>query len=157
MGTRVHLGQEGTGPDMIAAALADVGLDPALADAADSADYDEALRASHEAGMKPVGHDVGTPVCTSRSGRRPIAFFGPVVTPIPRGDAAGTLWDGVLAVPAPMASSSSSGPATAVRSSTDRDLPATDRRARSSLAPGASGNLADLPPRSTGRSHHGSR
>jgi len=100
MGTRIHPGKEGTGPDMIAGALADLGLDPALAAAADDGVYDEALRASHEAGMKPVGNDVGTPVLHIPLPERdePIAFFGPVVTPIPRGDAAGQLWDGVLAV-----------------------------------------------------------
>ena len=99
MGTRIHPGKEGNGPDMIAGALADLGLDPGLAAAADSTDYDEALRASHEAGMKPVGNDVGTPVLhIPVPDGEPIAFFGPVVTPIPRGEAAGKLWDGVLAV-----------------------------------------------------------
>jgi len=99
MGTRIHPGKEGNGPDMIAGALADLGLDPGLAAAADSTDYDEALRASHEAGMKPVGNDVGTPVLhIPVADGEPISFFGPVVTPIPRGEAAGKLWDGVLAV-----------------------------------------------------------
>jgi hypothetical protein len=99
MGTRIHPGKEGNGPDMIAGALADLDLDPGLAAAADSTDYDEALRASHEAGMKPVGNDVGTPVLhIPVADGEPIAFFGPVVTPIPRGEAAGKLWDGVLAV-----------------------------------------------------------
>jgi protein-disulfide isomerase-like protein with CxxC motif len=99
MGTRVHLGKQGIGPDMIEGALADLDLDPELAKAADSADYDEALRASHEAGMRPVGQDVGTPVVhvPGATGEK-IAFFGPVITPIPRGEAAGKLWDGVLAV-----------------------------------------------------------
>jgi hypothetical protein len=99
MGTRIHPGKEGNGPDMIAGALADLGLEPGLAAAADSTEYDEALRASHAAGMKPVGDDVGTPVLhIPMPDREPIAFFGPVVTPIPRGEAAGKLWDGVLAV-----------------------------------------------------------
>jgi hypothetical protein len=100
MGTRIHPGQSGTGPDMIVGALADLGLDPALAKAAESTEYDQALRASHEAGMKPVGNDVGTPVLhvAVSDHPEPVAFFGPVVTPIPRGDAAGRLWDGVLAV-----------------------------------------------------------
>ena len=99
MGTRVHIGQQGTGPDTIQAALAELELDPELAKAADSTEYDEALRASHDAGMKPVGQDVGTPVVhvPGPTGEK-IAFFGPVITPIPRGDAAGKLWDGVLAV-----------------------------------------------------------
>jgi hypothetical protein len=99
MGTRVHLGQQGISADMVADALKDVDFDPELAKAADSTDHDEALRASHEAGMRPVGQDVGTPVVhvPGANGDK-IAFFGPVVTPAPRGDAAGQLWDGVLAV-----------------------------------------------------------
>jgi hypothetical protein len=99
MGTRVHLGKQGLGPDTIEAALAELELDPELAEAADSTEFDEALRASHEAGMRPVGQDVGTPVVhvPGPTGEK-IAFFGPVVTPIPRAEAAGKLWDGVLAI-----------------------------------------------------------
>jgi hypothetical protein len=99
MGTRVHLGQQGLGPDTIEAALAELELDPELAKAAGSTEFDEALRASHEAGMRPVGQEVGTPVVhvPGPTGEK-IAFFGPVVTPIPRAEAAGKLWDGVLAV-----------------------------------------------------------
>ncbi|WP_405099863.1 DsbA family protein [Micromonospora sp. NBC_01412] len=100
LGTRIHLGkEEDRGPKLFAAALADAGLDPALADAADSTAYDEALRASHEAGMRPVGTDVGTPVIHAPGpDGTPVAFFGPVVTPSPKGEAAGRLWDGVLLV-----------------------------------------------------------
>jgi hypothetical protein len=60
----------------------------------DSDTYDEALRASHYDGMNRVGLDVGTPVISVGG----ISFFGPVVTPAPKGEAAGKLWDGVLAV-----------------------------------------------------------
>ncbi|MEH1013619.1 disulfide bond formation protein DsbA [Micromonospora sp. CPCC 206060] len=100
LGTRIHLGKQELSPELFAAALADVGLDPALASAADSTGYDEALRASHEAGMRPVGQDVGTPVIHAPGpvpGEK-VAFFGPVITPAPRGEAAGRLWDGVLLV-----------------------------------------------------------
>ena len=99
LGTRIHLASRSAGPELFAAALADAGLDPALAEAADSTDYDEALRASHEAGMSPVGTDVGTPVihAPGPDGEQ-VAFFGPVVTPAPKGEAAGRLWDGVLLV-----------------------------------------------------------
>ncbi|WP_425463531.1 disulfide bond formation protein DsbA [Micromonospora palomenae] len=99
MGTRIHLGKEQFGPELFKAALTDVGLDPALAGVADTTEYDEALRASHEAGMRPVGTDVGTPVihAPGPDGRQ-VAFFGPVITPAPKGEAAGRLWDGVLLV-----------------------------------------------------------
>jgi hypothetical protein len=99
LGTRAHLQKRELDRDTLVEALTELGLDPALADAADSTGYDEALRASHDAGMAPVGLDVGTPVIHTPGpdGRR-IAFFGPVVTPAPTGEAAGKLWDGVVLV-----------------------------------------------------------
>ncbi|WP_422773594.1 disulfide bond formation protein DsbA [Plantactinospora sp. WMMC1484] len=100
LGNRIHIDREERGPELYRAALVDAGLDPALADVAGSTEYDEALRASHDAGMKPVGQDVGTPVIHAPgpvSGET-VAFFGPVITPAPKGEAAGRLWDGVLLV-----------------------------------------------------------
>ncbi len=94
LGTRFHVQGEARDRDTIAKALADVGLPADLVDAADDDSHDEALRASHYAGMDLVGMDVGTPVIAVDG----VAFFGPVVTPAPRGEAAGRLWDGVLAV-----------------------------------------------------------
>ena len=101
LGTRIHpLGQE-RGPELYAAALAEVGLEPDLVAAGGTTDHDEALRASHDAGMKPVGLEVGTPVVHAPGpDGAPVAFFGPVVTPAPKGEAAGRLWDGVLLVSA---------------------------------------------------------
>jgi protein-disulfide isomerase-like protein with CxxC motif len=96
LGRRMHVEQRGRGKgeaaEVMAEALAEVGLPASLADAATSSDYDDALAASHHAGMDPVGTDVGTPVIHI-NGR---AVFGPVVTPAPKGEAAGRLWDGVL-------------------------------------------------------------
>jgi hypothetical protein len=100
LGTRIHLHKYELDEKLYTEALAEVGLDPALADAATSDIWDEALTASHNAGMKPVGTDVGTPVIHAPGpvAGETVAFFGPVVTPAPKGEAAGKLWDGVLLV-----------------------------------------------------------
>jgi 2-hydroxychromene-2-carboxylate isomerase len=100
LGTRIHLDKQEVGRELLEAALTEARLDPALASAADSTEYDAALRASHDAGMKPVGMDVGTPVIHAPGpvDGEQVAFFGPVITPSPKGEAAGKLWDGVLLV-----------------------------------------------------------
>jgi 2-hydroxychromene-2-carboxylate isomerase len=100
LGTRIHLQKYELDDKLFTEALTEVGLDPALAAAAYTDERDEALRASHDAGMKPVGTDVGTPVIHA-PGPNPgetVAFFGPVITPAPKGEAAGKLWDGVVLV-----------------------------------------------------------
>jgi 2-hydroxychromene-2-carboxylate isomerase len=76
------------------AALAGVGLPTDLADALDDARWDDDIRLDHDEGLRRVGTDVGTPIIALAD----TAFFGPVVTPAPKGEAAGTLWDGVLLV-----------------------------------------------------------
>jgi 2-hydroxychromene-2-carboxylate isomerase len=92
MGTLIHDGGEKDYGLVIAKALAECGLPSALADAAASDDFDSQLRASHEAGISLVGQDVGTPVVAFNG----TAFFGPVLTRIPRGEEAGRLWDATV-------------------------------------------------------------
>ncbi|MFJ8041605.1 DsbA family protein [Kitasatospora sp. NPDC096147] len=101
MGTRFHNQGLPNERATIEAALVAAGLPAELADAADSTEYDDALRASHAEGIGLVGEDVGTPVIAvdGPDGDR-VAFFGPVVTPTPRGEAAARLWDGTVLVAA---------------------------------------------------------
>ena len=94
LGTRFHLEQAPKDRPTVEAALAEAGLPTSLADAAETDAYDEALNESHHAGMDQVGMDVGTPVIATEG----VAFFGPVVSPAPKGEAAAKLWDGVLLV-----------------------------------------------------------
>jgi protein-disulfide isomerase-like protein with CxxC motif len=94
LGTRFHQDKAERDRATIVSALAEVGLPVGLADAMDSTEYDDALRASHRDGMDRVGYEVGTPVISMNG----TSIFGPVVSPIPRGEAAGRLWDGVMLV-----------------------------------------------------------
>ncbi|NQX14379.1 DsbA family protein [Rathayibacter sp. VKM Ac-2857] len=94
LGTRIHNGGRTDVDAVIAESLAEVGLDAGLAAFADTDEYDEPMRASHFDGIGRVGQDVGTPVIAIGD----IAFFGPVISPIPRGEQALSLWDGLVAV-----------------------------------------------------------
>ena len=94
LGERIHLQQRQVDRALIEEALTEAGLAVELADAMDSTEYDEALEASHNDGMDRVGLEVGTPVISVDG----VSFFGPVVSPAPKGEAAGRLWDGVLLV-----------------------------------------------------------
>jgi len=94
LGNRFHLEKLPKDRDTVEAALAEVGLPRDLADAMTTDAFDAELKASHHEGIDQVGVEVGTPVISVDG----VAFFGPVVSPIPRGEAAGRLWDGVVLV-----------------------------------------------------------
>ena len=91
LGNRIHLDKlELDDPKLLIGALEEAGLPVSLADAATDASYDEPLKAEHHRGMDAVGMDVGTPVIHVDG----VAFFGPVMSQIPRGEQAGKVWDG---------------------------------------------------------------
>jgi protein-disulfide isomerase-like protein with CxxC motif len=94
IGTKFHNEKAERNRELFETALAEAGLPADLADALTSTEYDELVRASHAEGIKRVGYEVGTPVISINGA----SIFGPVVSPIPRGEAAGKLWDGVLLV-----------------------------------------------------------
>lgn len=93
LGEQIHLGANTNPAEVIPAALAAVGLPAGFAAWADSDQFDPQMRASHFEGINRVGQDVGTPIIAVND----VAFFGPVVSPAPKGKQALALWDGVVA------------------------------------------------------------
>ena len=94
-GAMAHSGDWGPVDTMLVAA----GLPADLATAWDSPDHDAALRASHTTAVSQIGNHVGTPITVAKPEfGRPIVWFGPVISRVPRGEAAGRLWDGTLLV-----------------------------------------------------------
>lgn len=89
IGTRLHVQGRRDDPRVLPESLAEVGLPESLSEAASSSELDDVIKKSHHEAFDQVGIDVGTPVIRVRGN----AFFGPVMTPAPRGDAAGRLWD----------------------------------------------------------------
>jgi 2-hydroxychromene-2-carboxylate isomerase len=95
-GERIHHEKQDIGRELVVAALDDAGLPADLVDAMDDPSYDDALQASHQEAMDRVGDDVGTPTIAFNDS----SFFGPVLSKIPRGEDAGRIWDGTIALAA---------------------------------------------------------
>jgi 2-hydroxychromene-2-carboxylate isomerase len=91
LGTLLHAEKAERADDTLREALARAGAPTDAIQAADDDSYDAALRHEHDEGVALVGKDVGTPILAVGDA----AIFGPVVTPVPRGEDAGRLWDGV--------------------------------------------------------------
>jgi 2-hydroxychromene-2-carboxylate isomerase len=89
MGEHIHVLGQGATRESVGAALDDAGLPAGLLDAWDDSSYDEAIKKSHHEGMDQVGDEVGTPTIAFDGA----AFFGPVLSSIPRGEDAGRIWD----------------------------------------------------------------
>jgi len=94
LGNRFHVQGKPKDRATMEEALAEAGLPTSLADAAETEQFDDAVKKSHHSGMDQVGYEVGTPVISVDG----VAFFGPVITPAPTGEAAGRLWDGIMMV-----------------------------------------------------------
>ena len=90
--SRIHIKKMDVDQELFTEALKEVGADENLASAESDSSFDKAIIASHEAGIALVGSDVGTPIIEVEG----TAFFGPVISPAPKGEEAGKLWDGVL-------------------------------------------------------------
>lgn len=99
LGTRIHRDKAPVDRETTLAALAETGLPADLADAADTTEFDAGLLAGNRAALDPIGEDLGVPAIHLPGPDGTVnAFFGPVVSPVPRGEAAGRLWDGVVLV-----------------------------------------------------------
>jgi hypothetical protein len=94
LGTRIHPGGSKDPDTVIPEALAEIGLPADLVQYSLSDEFDSQMRASHFDGINRVGQDVGTPVIAVNG----VAFFGPVISPAPKGEEAVALWDGTVAV-----------------------------------------------------------
>jgi 2-hydroxychromene-2-carboxylate isomerase len=95
-GQRIHVEKQELGRRLVEDSLAAAGLPAHLVEAMDDPSYDAALLASHQEAMDRVGDDVGTPTIAFNDS----SFFGPVLSRIPRGEDAGRIWDGTIALAA---------------------------------------------------------
>ena len=93
-GNEIHLNKKKFSHELNLATLAKFEYSKSLIDSADDTSLDELILTSHNSAISTVGEDVGTPVISVGE----VAFFGPVISPAPKGEAAGKLFDGVVEV-----------------------------------------------------------
>ncbi|QIK62196.1 DsbA family protein [Leucobacter viscericola] len=91
-GTRIHPGGQQDFETIVSESLEELGLPNTLRASADDETLDKQLRANTDHAMTIAGPDVGVPIISVNGN----AFFGPVVTPAPKGDDALRLWDGIV-------------------------------------------------------------
>ena len=96
LGRRIHHDGEKADDDL-AGALAAVGLEPELADAAGDESFDAAIRASMAEARALVGEDVGIPIAAIDDGDGPKGASGPVLSAMPTADEALQLFDAWVA------------------------------------------------------------
>ena len=94
LGVRIHNEGRRDAEQIIAEAYEALNLPTELNERGQAGEFDEALKASHDAGIGLVGDEVGTPIVSFNN----VAFFGPVMTRIPRGEEAGEIFDGAVAL-----------------------------------------------------------
>lgn len=79
----------------VPAILDEVGLPVELAAAADDERFDGVIRRDTDEALLRAGGDVGTPVLSFSPPDGP-AFFGPVISEVPRGEQGLALWDAIV-------------------------------------------------------------
>jgi len=93
-GNEIHLNKSKISDELTAKVLANFTFSVDLMKFAQDESLDQKLVESHNRGMSKVGGDVGTPIISVGE----VAFFGPVISPAPKGEEAGKLFDGVVGV-----------------------------------------------------------
>ena len=75
--------------------LTDAGLPAALADALEDSDFDSVIQSETDGALALTGKDVGTPILQFHPPDG-VAFFGPVISRLPKPQDAAALWDNVV-------------------------------------------------------------
>ena len=93
-GNEIHLNKQKISEELTATVLSKFSFSEDLMKYSQDETLDEKIMESHKRGISKVGEDVGTPIISVGE----VAFFGPVISPAPKGEEAGKLFDGVVGV-----------------------------------------------------------